>query len=87
MNCTPNVTTNAGGIPSLIEDGKTGFLYPYSEPHALAFKIMNLHGQKDILEQVSRNEIDCSRIRHNQQDLAKRIMEIYNDICQNQKDM
>lgn len=81
----PVISTNAGGIPSLVEDGGTGFLYPYCEPHALAFMIMNLHEQKDILEQVSKNEIECSRKRHNPNNLAKRIMEIYNDIVLNYK--
>lgn len=77
---TPVISTNAGGIPSLIQDGVTGFLYPYSEPHALAFMIMNLHGQKDILEQVSKNEIECSHKRHDPQSLASNILNIYQEI-------
>ena len=77
---TPIISTNAGGIPSLIEDGKTGFLYPYSEPHALAFKIMNLAGNKEELEQVSDNEYRVSHNRHNPEKTAKEINKIYKTI-------
>lgn len=79
----PVIATNAGGIPSLIEDGKTGFLYPYSEPHALAFKIMNLHNEKAVLEQVSQNEIEFSHRRHSPQAIASRVCEIYQQIIDN----
>lgn len=77
---TPIISTNAGGIPSLIEDGKTGFLYPYSEPHALAFKIMNMAGNKEELEQVSDNEYRVSHNRHNPETIAKDINLIYKTI-------
>lgn len=77
---TPIISTNAGGIPSLIEDGETGFLYPYNEPHALAFKIMNLAGNKDDLEQVSDNEYRVSHNRHNPERIAKEINNIYKTI-------
>lgn len=80
---TPIISTNAGGIPSLIEDGKTGFLYPYSEPHALAFKIMNLVGNKEVLEKVSENEYCVSHNRHNPENIAKNINKIYEDIIRN----
>lgn len=76
----PIISTNAGGIPSLIEDGKTGFLYPYSEPHALAFKIMNLAGNKEKLEKVSDNEYRVSHNRHNPEKTAKEINLIYKTI-------
>ena len=77
---TPIISTNAGGIPSLIEDGKTGFMYPYSEPHALAFKIMNLAGQQALLEKVSVAEYDISHQRHNPKSIAKRVKEIYKNV-------
>ena len=82
---TPIISTNAGGIPSLIEDGKTGFLYPYSEPHALAFKIMNLAGQKKQLEQISENEKQVSLRRHHPENIAKQIKQIYSQIVKDYK--
>ena len=81
----PIISTNAGGIPSLIEDGKTGFLYPYSEPHALAFKIMNLAGQKKQLEKISENEKQVSLRRHHPENIAKQIKQIYSQIVKDYK--
>lgn len=82
---TPIISTNAGGIPSLIEDGETGFLYPYSEPHALAFKIMNLAGNKEKLEKVSDNEYRVSHNRHNPENIARQIIQIYSQIIKDLK--
>lgn len=78
---TPIISTNAGGIPSLIEDGKTGFLYPYSEPHSLAFSIMNLAGNQKLLENISKSERIVAAERHNPEKIAKQVMTIYHDVC------
>ena len=76
----PVISTNAGGIPQLVEDGKTGFLYPYAEPHALAFKIMELHNDEKLLKDVSQNEWDMSHKRHDPQYLAERLHRIYKEV-------
>lgn len=77
---TPVIAANVGGIPQLVDDGKTGWLYPYSEPHALAFKIMNLMEQRETLEMVSMTEQKMSHKRHNPELLAETIFDIYNTI-------
>lgn len=79
---TPVIAANVGGIPQLVENGTSGFLYPYNEVHTLAFKIMNLYKQKDLLEKISRNERETSRKRHDPALLAKRIVGIYTNIIQ-----
>lgn len=81
----PIISTYVGGIPSLVEDGKTGFFYPYNEPFALAFKIMELYGKKDLLEDVSRNEYEISHKRHNPQQIVRSLVNIYNKIIYNEQ--
>lgn len=76
----PVIATNVGGIPQLVENGKTGFLFPFNEPHTLAFILMNMHGQKDILEEISQNEMQISQERHNEQNILKNLIAIYRDI-------
>ena len=76
----PVISTNSGGIPQIVEDGVTGFLYPYSEPYALAFKIMELHNNEKILNTISENERQISHHRHNPKLLAERLVTIYEQI-------
>ena len=38
----PVVGTNAGGLPEIVEDGKTGYLVPPKDPGALAKKLIDL---------------------------------------------
>lgn len=79
----PVIAANTGGLAQMIEDGKTGFLYPYSEPHTLAFTIMNLYRDKEKLEMISSNEIDMSHKRHDPQSVGNQLVKIYKTIIDN----
>ena len=76
----PIIATNAGGIPQIITDNETGFLYPYAEPYALAFKILELHNNKDILSKVAEKAYTFSHERHNPKDIAVTLLSIYKRI-------
>ena len=73
----PVITTDVGGIPQLVEDGNTGFLVPYNEPHTLAFKICNLVGNQELLSRVSINEIEISHKRHSPITIANTVYDTY----------
>jgi glycosyltransferase involved in cell wall biosynthesis len=76
----PVIAANVGGISSLVDDGHTGILYPYNEPHMLAFKIMDLRHNRDLQTQLSINEIRTAEERHNPYIIYKCLNEIYTDI-------
>jgi len=76
----PIVSTNVGGIPQLVDNGNTGILFPYNEPHTLAFTLMNVHGQQAMLENLSHNEIEVSHKRHDEIRIARELQDIYNEI-------
>lgn len=81
----PVIASYVGGIPQLVEDNKTGILYPYNEPHTLAFKILNLHHSPDLQKKLSENEIKVSHQRHNPEFLCCRLKEIYSDVISHNK--
>lgn len=76
----PVVSTNVGGIPQLVENGKTGILYPYNEPHTLAFTLMNIFGDKELLEKLSSNELKVSHERHDEFKVIQILHSIYQEI-------
>ena len=79
----PVIASNVGGLPDLVENGKTGFLYPYNEPHTLAFMIANLRGDKKLLSEISKNEVTEARRRHDPQMIAEVMFRAYETIVKN----
>lgn len=51
----PVVSTRWRGIPSLIEDGQTGFLTPISDPTAIAGALLQLSNSPGLATQLGRN--------------------------------
>lgn len=72
----PNISSYVGGIPSLVQEGKTGFLYPFGEYEMLAERI------KDILWQRIPYNIEISGIeaRHNRDTNTSELLNIYEEI-------
>ena len=81
----PVLATNVGGIPQLVDNGKTGILFPFNEPHTLAFLLMNIHGDRTLLENISHNEIQVSHARHNEQKIMQTLSSIYSDIIKSHR--
>ena len=76
----PVIAANVGGIASLVENGKTGLLYPYNEPHMLAFEIMKLRSESGIAREMSKNEIKVATERHDPETIYEHLLETYNFI-------
>lgn len=77
----PVIAANVGGISSLVEDGKTGILYPYNETHMLAFRIMELFSDRIKLNELSKNAKQVAKRRHEPDNLYNVLYGIYNEIC------
>lgn len=76
----PVIASRVGGVPQLIEDGVTGFLYPYNEPHTLAFLIGNICRNEELLQRVSDEEVRVSLKRHDPQRIADTLISIYTNV-------
>ena len=76
----PVIASNVGGLPQFVEHDVTGFLYPYSEPHALAFFIGDLYKDGAYLERISRKATETALARHDDKKTAEALIGAYEDI-------
>ena len=78
----PVIAARTGGIDSMVEDGKTGVLYPYNEPFQLAFEIMKIHNNEEKLRMISENERTVALERHNPEKIGKCLINIYQKVIE-----
>lgn len=79
----PIISTNVGGISSLIQDYKTGFLVPPNSPEKIAEKIISLHKDKILLSKISTESISIARERHNENKILNDLLNCYKTISNN----
>lgn len=75
----PVVASYCGGIPTLVDDGKTGYLYRYEEVEMMAQSIIRLFEKQDVTE-LSKAEMHIARMRHDRLVNASRLVEIYKNV-------
>jgi glycosyltransferase involved in cell wall biosynthesis len=77
MACgTPVIGSRAGGIPNLIEDGKTGFLVKEGNSKELSQKIIELLSGIDLGE-IKRNAMELVKQKYSIEASVKSFLEIY----------
>ena len=78
----PAIASFAGGTPSMVEDGQTGFLYRYDDTEELAYNVINVFNMQGKAEDLSQNEMRMAFVRHDRKRNAELLMKIYNTIFQ-----
>lgn len=78
----PCIASYVGGIPSLIQDGKSGILVPVNEPYYLAEKIISLSRDKNKQKELSETAMISARIRHSSENIEKELITAYKKIIQ-----
>jgi glycosyltransferase involved in cell wall biosynthesis len=80
----PMVLTRCGGVPEMVEDGRTGSLVPPRDPEALARGILSLLGAPETAarlgseaREVARRRFSLSNMATNYQELYRRLMKEY----------
>lgn len=76
----PCIATYAGGIPSLITNGKEGLLYQDSDPYALAGRIRRLLKERDYAQNLGVNARIRALGRNDPAYIADQTIEIYRAI-------
>ena len=78
----PVVSTAAGGIPTIVQDGREGILVQDGDPYSMAGAIQELWSDQDLQEVLGRNARIRALERHDPEQIARRVLEIYVDILQ-----
>ena len=76
----PVISTNVGGIPSLIENYKTGLLIPANDPYQMAFLIKEIFENKELANNISKAGREVAQKRHNKKDIIEKLINIYDSI-------
>lgn len=76
----PIISTNVGGISSLVEDGKQGILVPANDPWQMANSIIELSNDKKKMLSFSEENMKCALIRHNDENIKNDLLNCYKTI-------
>ena len=78
----PSIAAFRGGMPELINDGETGYLYDYSEYEFLAGRIIEVFSDDKLAEKLSANAIKISKQWHNREKNVADLLCVYNEIME-----
>lgn len=76
----PVVASRVGGTDSLVEHGKTGFLYPVTDPYIAAYYIMYLVDNPDINIAIGKAAKQVATARHDKKKIVNELMETYQEM-------
>jgi glycosyltransferase involved in cell wall biosynthesis len=74
----PCVAAYSGGIPSLVEHGRTGLLFPRGEAPVLADSIIRIFRDDDLARRISRAARVVAAERHDPPRIISQLLEAYN---------
>ena len=77
----PVVASYVGGVIDRISHGVDGFLFQHDAPYMLAHYIMELFGNNQLAESISRKAKTNADLLHNKKDNTNKILEIYKELC------
>lgn len=76
----PVVSTNVGGIPSLVDDGVDGFLVPANDPYQAAYTVQMLFKDKSMNIEMGKKAKRKAQERHRSERVVEQIMDIYDKV-------
>ena len=80
---TPIISSNVGGVCSLITHKKEGILYQVDAPYMLAYYIDMIFSDDDLSIQLSKNAICRSKGLYNKSMILSKIIALYNSLYKN----
>ena len=81
----PIVSTNVGGISSLVEDKVDGVLVPANDPWQMAHAILSLLGNKELMDRYSSKSREKAQVRHNHTSIGESLLGCYREVITDYK--
>lgn len=79
----PVVSTNVGGISTLVANGEDGILVPPNEPEQMADAIMALAQNRALMETYSKNARAKALTRHDSKNIETQLLDCYQGVLRN----
>ena len=76
----PVVASRTGGIPELVEEGRTGFLLPYGSPDAIADRLILLLGDENLRAAMGTRGRETVESQFTWHAVAERVRSVYNEL-------
>lgn len=76
----PVVSSYTGGVPSLIEDNRTGLFFPNGDVPMLAAQVRRVFDNDDLAVRLGRNASETARRRHDPDTVLADILAAYEDV-------
>lgn len=73
----PVITTSVGGLPEVVEEGKSGFLVPPRSPQALAEKMIKLVSDHALAARMGTYARHLSETRFSWEPIGRRVLAVY----------
>lgn len=76
----PVVSTYTGGVPSLIDEGKTGLFFPTGDAPMLAQRLREIFKNDSLAASLSEHGRETARLRHHPVSVLQQIMSAYEKV-------
>lgn len=76
------IGTNIGGIPSVINDGNTGFLVPANDPYQAAYLIEKVFENEALNIQMGNAAKEIAKKRHDKQRIVDSLVDLYKHLIE-----
>jgi glycosyltransferase involved in cell wall biosynthesis len=81
----PCVASAVGGIPSMVDDGKTGLLFQSGDVEGLVRQLKRVLYDDDFCRNLGSSAADIARARHRPENVAEETMKAYRFILENER--
>ena len=76
----PTLATRVGGIPKIVIDEKTGFLFEVGDSKKLSESILKIYNDRKLLEELGENINSFVKSDYSHNAMGEKQFEIYKDI-------